>query len=69
MSGSIIYEENIKKLLVFNDISINKDHVNAIINLIKYKQCIIADSSDINKYNAYKQLLEYSKIIELKHIF
>jgi DNA helicase TIP49 (TBP-interacting protein) len=69
MSGTIIYEPNIKKLVVFDDISINKDHVNAIINLIKYKQSIIGDITDINRYMAYKDLVPYSKIIELKHIF
>jgi tRNA uridine 5-carbamoylmethylation protein Kti12 len=70
MSGEIIYNENIKKLGFFSgidEISSHKKTNIAIINLIKYKQSFISDTNYIEKVN--DKLLEYSKIIEMKHIF
>lgn len=70
MSGEIIYDENIKKLGFFNGIdeicSSKKKNI-AIINLIKYKQSLLADTDNIERVN--KKLLEFSKIIKMDHIF
>jgi ABC-type lipoprotein export system ATPase subunit len=70
MSGEIIYNENIKKLGFFclsDEIKISKKNNRAIINLIKYKQSFIADTCQIERVNI--SLLEFSKIIEMNHIF
>jgi adenylylsulfate kinase-like enzyme len=69
MSGEIIYHENIKKLGFFcgiDEISSKKNH-NAIINLIRYKQSLIAETNHIE--NVDTKLLEFSKIIKMEHIF
>ena len=50
MSGEVIYNENIKKIGFFSGIdaiSRSKKNNNAIINLIKYKQSLIADKNNI----------------------
>jgi DNA helicase TIP49 (TBP-interacting protein) len=67
MSGSIIYEENIKKLIVLDEIYNKSIHNQAIINLIKYKQSIISVINNIEKVN--KKLLEYSYVIYMNHKF
>jgi adenylylsulfate kinase-like enzyme len=70
MSGDIIYKENIKKLGFFclnDEIKIRKKNNTAIINLIKYKQSFIADTFQIERVN--NNLLDFSKIIEMNHIF
>ena len=70
MSGDIIYNENIKRLGFFclnDEIKISKKNNRAIINLIKYKQSFIADTCVIERVNI--NLLEFSRIIELNHIF
>lgn len=70
MSGDIIYSENIKKLGFFcliEEIKSNKKNNRAIINLIKYKQSFIAETCQIESVNI--NLLEFSKIIEMNHIF
>jgi ABC-type lipoprotein export system ATPase subunit len=70
MSGEIIYSENIKKLGFFSGIdeiySSKKNNI-AIINLIKYKQSFIAITNNIEKVK--NNLLEFSKIIKMDHIF
>lgn len=70
MSGDIIYNENIKKLgfiCLMEEPKISKKNNRAIINLIKYKQSFIADTCVIERVNI--NLLEFSRIIELNHIF
>lgn len=70
MSGELIYLENIKKLGFFcgiDEIAKSKKNNRAIINLIKYKQSLIAET--INVENVNKELLKYSKIIKMEHIF
>jgi len=70
MSGEVIYNENIKKLGFFSgidEISSSKKNNNAIINLIKYKQSLIADTNNIEKVN--KTLLEHSRVIIMEHVF
>jgi len=70
ISGEIIYNESIKKLGFFcgiHEISRSKKNNQAIINFIKYKQSFIADTNCIEKIN--NNLLEYCKIITMKHIF
>ena len=70
MSGDLIYSENIKKLGFFcliEEIKSNKKNNRAIINLIKYKQSFIAETCQIESVNI--NLLEFSKIIEMNHIF
>ena len=70
LSGEIIYNENIKKLGFFNGIdeiySSKKNNI-AIINLIKYKQSLVSDTNNIERVN--NKLLEFSKIINMDHIF
>jgi hypothetical protein len=70
MSGEIIYNENIKKLGFLNGIdeirSSKKNNI-AIINLIKYKQSLVSDTNNIERVNT--KLLEFSKIINMDHIF
>jgi ABC-type proline/glycine betaine transport system ATPase subunit len=69
MSGEIIYNENIKKLGFFcgiHELSIKKN-MTAIINLIKYKQSLIADTNYLEKVN--KIFLEHSIIIKMEHTF
>jgi len=68
--GELIYNENIKKLLFFHEIDIklsSKKKNIGIINLIKYKQSLIADTNHIERVN--KKILEFSKIINMEHIF
>jgi ABC-type lipoprotein export system ATPase subunit len=70
MSGDIIYFENIKKLGFFcgiDDIRSSKKTNTAIINLIKYKQSLLADTNNIERVNI--KLLEFSKIIKMEHVF
>ena len=70
LSGEIIYNENIKKLGFFSEIdeiySSKKNNI-AIINLIKYKQSLISVTNNIERVN--NKLLEFSKIINMNHIF
>jgi len=68
--GEIIYNENINKLGFFcgiDEIRTSKKNNIAIINLIKYKQSLLADTNDIEKVN--NKLLEFSKIINMEHVF
>jgi len=69
-SGEIIYNENIKKLGFLHSIAeigrSKKDNI-AIINLIKYKQSLLAETNNIERVN--KKLLEFSKIIKMEHVF
>jgi tRNA uridine 5-carbamoylmethylation protein Kti12 len=68
--GEIIYNENIKKLGFFcgiDEIRRSKKTNTAIINLIKYKQSFLADTNYIEKVN--NKLLEFSKIINMEHVF
>jgi ABC-type lipoprotein export system ATPase subunit len=70
MSGDIIYFENIKKLGFFcgiDDIRSSKKTNTAIINLINYKQSLLADTNNIERVNI--KLLEFSKIIKMEHVF
>jgi ABC-type lipoprotein export system ATPase subunit len=70
MSGEIIYNENIKKLGFFcgiDEIGSSKKNNIAIINLIKYKQSLLADTNNIERVN--NKLLEFSKIIKMEHVF
>jgi ABC-type phosphate/phosphonate transport system ATPase subunit len=70
MSGEIIYNENIKKLGLFSgidEIGRSKKNNIAIINLIKYKQSLLADTNNIERVNS--KLLEFSKIIKMEHVF
>ena len=70
MSGDIIYFENIKKLGFFcgiDEIYNSKKNNTAIINLIKYKQSLLADTNNIERVNI--KLLELSKIIKMGHVF
>ena len=70
ISGDIIYNESIKKLGFFcgiDEIKSSKKKVRAIINLIKYKQSFIADTSQLER--VHDNLLEFSKIIRMNHIF
>ena len=70
MPGEIIYNENIKKLGLFSgidEIRNSKKNNIAIINLIKYKQSLLADTNNIEKVN--NKLLEFSKIIKMEHVF
>jgi predicted AAA+ superfamily ATPase len=69
-SGEIIYNENIKKLGLFSgidEIRSSKKNNTAIINLIKYKQSLLADTNNIERVN--NKLLEFSKIIKMEHVF
>ena len=68
--GNVLYLENIKKLGFYtgiDEISHNKEYNTAIINLIKYKQSLIADTNHIDRVN--QGLLEYSRIITMEHVF
>lgn len=70
MPGEIIYNENIKKLGLFcgiDEIRRSKKNNIAIINLIKYKQSLLADTNNIERVN--NKLLEFSKIIKMEHVF
>jgi adenylylsulfate kinase-like enzyme len=70
MSGEIIYNENIKKLGFFcgiDEIYNSKKNNIAIVNLIKYKQSLIASTNHIEKVSP--TLLEFTKVIQMKHIF
>jgi ABC-type phosphate/phosphonate transport system ATPase subunit len=70
MSGELIYDETIKKLGFFqgiDEISRSKKNNQAIINFIKYKQSFIAQTNHIERVNA--NLLQYSKVIMMTHVF
>lgn len=70
MSCEIIYNENIKKLGFFfgiDEIFHSKKNNNAIINLIKYKQSLIAETNHIERIN--NNVLDFTKIIQMDHIF
>ena len=69
MSGEMIYNENIKKLGFFCGIDeiYNSKNIIAIINFIKYKQSFIAETNHIERVN--NKLLEFSKMINMDHIF
>jgi len=70
MPAEIIYNENIKKLGLFSgidEIGRSKKNNTAIINLIKYKQSLLADTNNIEKVNS--KLLEFAKIIKMEHVF
>jgi predicted AAA+ superfamily ATPase len=66
----IFYNENIKKLWFLcgiDEISYKNHNNKALINLIKYKQSIIADTCRLENVN--KELLDYCKIIKFDHVF
>jgi tRNA uridine 5-carbamoylmethylation protein Kti12 len=68
--GEIIYYENIKKLGFFcgiDEIRRSKKTNTAIINLIKYKQSLLTVTNYIENVN--NKLLEFSKIINMEHVF
>ena len=70
MNCDFIYNETIKPLGFFcgiDQISRNKKSNQAIVNFIKYKQSFIASTIYIEKVHV--TLLEYSKIINMTHIF
>ena len=70
LPNEIIYRENIKKLGLLcgiHEIYKSKKNNRALINLIKYKQSFVSETNNIEKVN--KNLLEYSRIIKMEHIF
>jgi ABC-type lipoprotein export system ATPase subunit len=70
MSGEVIYDETIKNLGIFqgiDEISRSKKNSQAIINFIKYKQSFIAQTNHIERVN--NNLLQYSKVIMMTHVF
>jgi hypothetical protein len=70
MNCDFIYDETIKPLGFFcgiHQISRIKKSNQAIVNFIKYKQSFIASTIYIE--NVHDMLLEYSKIINMTHIF
>jgi tRNA uridine 5-carbamoylmethylation protein Kti12 len=70
VSGEFIYNENIKRLGLFcgiDEISRSRKNNRAIINFIKYKQSLIADTNQIERVNP--QLLEYCRVITMEHMF
>lgn len=67
MSGDIIHNEDIKKLIFFPELVKNKRTITSIINFIKYKQCFITATDSMK--NIDSRLLEYSRIINMEHIF
>jgi hypothetical protein len=65
---SNVFSLPIKPLVGFNGIeSYHKKQVPLLINIIKYKQSIIADTNRIEKVNPI--LLEVSKVINMFHQF
>ena len=65
---SIVFSLPIKPLVVFNGIeSYHKKQVPLLVNIITYKQSIIADTNRIEKVNP--SLLEVSKVINMFHQF
>jgi len=70
MNCDFIYNKTIQPLIFFcgiDTISRSKKSNQAIINFIKYKQSFIASTIHIEKVS--NNLLEYSKIITMTHIF
>jgi predicted AAA+ superfamily ATPase len=70
MNCDFIYNETIKPLGFFcgiDGISRSKKSNQAIVNFIKYKQSFIASTIYIEKVPGI--LLEYSKIINMTHVF
>jgi tRNA uridine 5-carbamoylmethylation protein Kti12 len=70
MSGEIIYNEGIKSLGFFSgihEISRSKKNNQAIINLVRYKQSLIADTNHIERVN--NKILEHSRVIQMNHVF
>jgi hypothetical protein len=70
MNCDFIYNETIKPLGFFceiDEIYRSKKSNQAIVNFIKYKQSFIASTNHIEKIPV--TLLEYSKIINMTHIF
>ena len=70
MDCDFIYNETIKPLGFFcgiHQISRSKKSNQAIVNFIKYKQSFIASTIYIE--NVHDMLLEYSKIINMTHVF
>lgn len=70
MPRDIICNENIKRLGFFcgiHEIARSRKNNIALINLIKYKQSFISDTTNIEKVN--KKLLEHSNIITMNHVF
>ena len=65
----IISQEEIKKLIIFNDINElnNRYDIRAIINLVKYNQSIIAVTNNYENINS--EILNYCKVIKMTHIF
>jgi tRNA uridine 5-carbamoylmethylation protein Kti12 len=69
-TANVMYEDNIRKLYIHYDISRDssrKKNITAIINLIKYKQSIIAATNYVDGLNT--KLLEHSIIINMEHVF
>jgi len=70
LSGEFIYYENIKKLGFLcgvEEISRSKKNNQAIINFIKYKQSLIADTNNIGRVN--ENLIEHCRVIVMEHMF
>ena len=69
VSNDIIYSENIKPLVLFTGIHDQKNlkTITLFVNLIKYKQSIITDTTRLNRVNS--QLVDHSRVIRLIHVF
>ena len=67
---NILGYENIPKLGIYQgleEIAGNKRRNNVIINLIKYKQSLIAETCNIGDVDP--RILERSRVINMEHIF
>lgn len=74
ISGEIIYEENIRRLILFfemDDSLYGRKIFRALINFIKYKQSFISIASNIYIINnkLLDKLLEHCKVINMVHVF
>jgi len=66
MSGEIIYNENIKRLAFLSGLDDVPYRVNnAIVNLIKYKQSLIADTEQVDRID--ERLSQFSRVISVDY--
>lgn len=69
-TNDIIYNENIKKLVVLSGLCVivrSRKKNKAMINLIKYKQSFIAETVALELVS--DKLLAFSKVIKMEHVF
>jgi len=62
-----IYQDFTEIYEDFTGMDVGKRNINIIVNLIKYKQSLVAETCNLG--GIYPRILEHSRIIKMEHVF